>query len=76
MQKIPAYDFIYQQDFKILLLATDGRAVTLSHYAEEQAQLPYRHHKEITGRVEFAEGVYPKPWSLFARDLTIDPDSQ
>ena len=71
--KDSAYDFIYQQDFKILLLATDGRPVTLSHFAEEQAQVPYRYDKEITGRVEFAEGIYTKPWSLFARNLAIDP---
>lgn len=68
-----AFDRMIELDFRILLLGADIQAVSLLHYAEQVAQVPYRYWKEFSGVVRTPHGWQAKTYRMFVRDLRIDP---
>ncbi len=67
------HDFIYKNNFKLLLLGVDGRAATISHLAEETMNVPYRFNKTLTGDVSFKDKKPLNEWHFFARNLDCNP---
>lgn len=67
-----AVDRMLDLDFKLLLLGADIQAVSLIHYSEQRAGVPYRHWKEFGGRAlrdgEWREATY----KMFVRDMDLD----
>jgi aminoglycoside 3-N-acetyltransferase len=56
---------------KVLLLGAEPRAVSLFHFAEEQAQVPYRYWKEFSGQYQTQAGVEHRTYSFYARPLDM-----
>lgn len=67
-----AVDRMVALGFKLLLLGADIQAVSLFHYCEQRAGVPYRYWKEFSGRVrregEWQEATY----KMFVRDMEVD----
>jgi aminoglycoside N3'-acetyltransferase len=76
-----AFEKMLGLDFKLLLLGADVQSVSMVHYCEQRARVPYRYWKQFTGLVR----VYPtggesegewwttRTYRMFVRDLDIDP---
>jgi aminoglycoside N3'-acetyltransferase len=64
---------VLELDFKLLLLGADIQAVSMLHYSEQRARVPYRYWKEFTGPVKTAQGWQTRTYRMFARDLEADP---
>ncbi len=60
-------------DFKLLLLGADSRAVSMFHYCEQRAGVPYRYWKEFSGPVRTPDGWQNRTYKMFVRDLELDP---
>ena len=72
-----AFERMLDLDFKLLLLGADVQAVSIVHYSEQRAQVPYRYWKEFTGSV-FIERrgdrvQEERTYRMFVRDLDLDP---
>jgi len=67
-----AFERILELDFKLLLLGADIQAVSMLHYSEQRAVVPYRYWKEFSGLYRTPLGWETRSYRLFARDLTID----
>ncbi len=59
-------------DFRLLLLGADIQAVSMLHYSEQKAGVPYRYWKEFNGPVLTSQGWVEKTYRMFAHDLDID----
>jgi aminoglycoside 3-N-acetyltransferase len=76
-----AFERMLELDFKLLLLGADIQSVSLVHYSEQRAHVPYRYWKDFTGLVriypsdeEETDGQWEtRTYRMFARDLEIDP---
>ncbi len=68
-----AFERMLELDFKLLLLGADVQAVSMVHYSEQRANVPYRYWKEFAGRVKTIRGWEERTYRMFARDLNIDP---
>jgi aminoglycoside 3-N-acetyltransferase len=71
-----AFERMLELDFKLLLLGADIQAVSMVHYSEQRAQVPYRFWKDFTGPVRepnSRHGQVIKTYRMFVRDLAIDP---
>jgi aminoglycoside 3-N-acetyltransferase len=60
-------------DFKLLLLGADVQSVSILHYSEQKAAVPYRYWKEFEGSVRTSDSWQKRTYRLFARDLDLDP---
>jgi aminoglycoside 3-N-acetyltransferase len=60
-------------DFKLLLLGADSRAVSMFHYCERRANVPYRYWKDFTGPVRTPSGWQTRTYRMFVRDLELNP---
>lgn len=67
------FDRMLELDFKILLLGADIDAISLIHYSEQQANVPYRYWKEFSGEVLTPQGWQTRTYRMFARDMDLDP---
>lgn len=67
------YDRMLELDFKLLLLGADVQSVSMLHYSEQRARVPYRYWKEFTGQVLAPQGWEIRTYLMFVRDLDIDP---
>jgi aminoglycoside 3-N-acetyltransferase len=67
------FERMLELDFKLLLLGADIQAASIVHYCEAKAEVPYRHWKDFTGRVNENGQWIQKTYRLFARILEIDP---
>ncbi len=67
-----AFARMLELDFKLLLLGADIQAVSMLHYSEQRAQVPYRYWKEFTGAYRAAGGWEQRTYRMFVRDLEID----
>lgn len=67
------FDRMLELDFKILLLGADIDAISLIHYSEQRLNVPYRYWKEFTGAVLTPKGWQMRTYSMFARDMDLDP---
>lgn len=46
-----AFERMLELDFRLLLLGADIQAVSMVHYSEQRAAVPYRYWKEFTGSI-------------------------
>jgi aminoglycoside N3'-acetyltransferase len=68
-----AFERMLKLDFDILLLGADIQAVSLYHYCEQRARVPYRFWKKFTGQVRTSNGWESRTYRMFARDLVVNP---
>jgi aminoglycoside 3-N-acetyltransferase len=68
-----AFDRMYQLGFKLLLLGADERAISMLHYCEQRAEVPYRYWKEFQGQILKTSGWEECTYRMYVRDLDIDP---
>ncbi len=73
-----AFERMLELDFRLLLLGADIQAVSMLHYSEQKAQVPYRYWKEFSGHISSGgpvltpQGWMTKTYRMFVRDLDID----
>ena len=69
------FERMLELDFKLLLLGTDIQAVSIIHYSEQRAQVPYRYWKDFTGQVKNpSTGDWEtRTYRMYVRDLELDP---
>jgi aminoglycoside 3-N-acetyltransferase len=53
-----AFERMLELDFRLLLLGADIQAVSIIHYSEQRAAVPYRYWKEFTGKVRKSAPVH------------------
>jgi aminoglycoside 3-N-acetyltransferase len=68
-----AFERILELDYKLLLLGADIQAVSMLHYNEQRAEVPYRCWKDFSGEVQTPDGWQTKTYRMYVRDLDIDP---
>ena len=68
-----AFERMLELDFKLLLLGADSKAISMFHYCEQRANVPYRYWKDFTGPVRTASGWQTLTYRMFARDLELNP---
>ena len=69
-----AFERLVELDFGLLLLGADIQAVSIVHYSEQRADVPYRFWKDFQGQVLCPDGSWKiRSYRMFARDLDIDP---
>ena len=68
-----AFERMLELEYKLLLLGADIQAVSLLHYSEQRAALPYRYWKDFSGEVLTPEGWRTQTYRMYVRDLDIDP---
>jgi aminoglycoside 3-N-acetyltransferase len=68
-----AYERMLELDFKLLLLGANIQAVSMLHYCEQRADVPYRYWKEFTGPYITLDGWQQRTYRMFVRDLQLDP---
>lgn len=68
-----AFDFIQKKNYKVLLLGADIQAVSLVHFSEQRANVPYRFWKDFPGKIKHHGQWIEKNYRMFVRDLVIDP---
>ena len=64
-----AFERMLELDFRLLLLGADIQAVSMLHYSEQRARVPYRYWKEFQGQVRTPAGWQNRAYLMFARDL-------
>lgn len=68
-----AFERLLEDDYTILLLGVDIQAVSLLHYSEQRARVPYRYWKEFTGPL-FDEGAASQAaYRMYVRNMDLDP---
>jgi len=68
-----AYDRMLELDFKLLLLGANVQSVSMLHYSEQRARVPYRYWKEFTGQIRTQSGWENRTYLMYVRDMDIDP---
>ena len=68
-----AFERLLELDFKLLLLGADVQAVSMVHYSEQRANVPYRYWKDFTGQVKTPGGWQTRTYRMLVRDLEINP---
>ena len=68
-----AFEGLLHLGFKILLLGAEVNAVSLVHYSEQRATVPYRYWKQFTGLVHRGDGWQEHTCRMYVRDLEINP---
>jgi len=71
-----AFDFMLHHDYKVLLLGASIQAVSLVHYSEQRANVPYRYWKDFPGKIKVNGRWEERSYRMFVRDLKIDPKLQ
>jgi aminoglycoside 3-N-acetyltransferase len=68
-----AYERMLELDFKLLLLGASIQSVSILHYSEQRASVPYRYWKAFTGQIHTQSGWENRTYLMFVRDMEIDP---
>lgn len=69
-----AFERMLELDFKLLLLGADSKAISMFHYCEQRANVPYRYWKDFTGPVKCPGGAWQeRTYRMFVRDLELNP---
>ena len=68
-----AFERMLELGFKLLLLGADVQAVSMVHYSEQRAGVPYRYWKDFTGQVKTPTGWQARTYRMFVRNLELDP---
>lgn len=68
-----AFEYTLDQDYSILLLGCDIQAVSLLHYSEQRAAVPYRYWKDFSGEIMTEGRLTRQTYRMWARDLELNP---
>jgi aminoglycoside N3'-acetyltransferase len=68
-----AFERLLDLEFKLLLLGADVNAISLVHYSEQRAGVPYRYWKQFSGRVRQAQSWQECTYRMYVRDLDLNP---
>ena len=68
-----SFERLLDLDFSILLLGADIQAVSLLHYSEQRAQVPYRYWKDFNGLVRIGDQAQIRTYRMYVRDMELDP---
>jgi len=68
-----AFERMLELGFKLLLLGADARAISMFHYSERLANVPYRYWKDFSGEVRTPDGWQTHTYTMFVRDLDMNP---
>lgn len=68
-----AFERMLELDFKLLLLGADSKAISMFHYCEQRANVPYRYWKDFTGPYRTPQGWQERTYRMFVRDLDLNP---
>lgn len=68
-----AFERMLELDFGLLLLGASVQAVSMVHYSEQRAGVPYRYWKTFSGRVKQPQGWELRSYRMFVRDLQLNP---
>ena len=68
-----AFERMLELDFKLLLLGADIQAVSMLHYSEQRAEVPYRYWKDFSGEVRLPSGWQRRTYRMYVRDMELDP---
>jgi aminoglycoside 3-N-acetyltransferase len=68
-----AFERMLELDFKLLLLGADIQAVSMLHYSEQCAVVPYRYWKDFTGKVRRDSDWELHTYRMYVRDLDLNP---
>jgi aminoglycoside 3-N-acetyltransferase len=71
-----AFERMLELDFKLLLLGANIQAVSMLHYSEQRANVPYRYWKDFTGQIYTSHGWQTRTYRMFVRDLELNPQIQ
>ncbi|HSS97225.1 MAG TPA: AAC(3) family N-acetyltransferase [Terriglobales bacterium] len=71
-----AFTRMLELGFKLLLLGADVQAVSMIHYSEQRAVVPYRYWKDFSGRIKENGDWQTRTYRMFVRNLEIDPKLQ
>jgi aminoglycoside N3'-acetyltransferase len=67
------FERLLELDFKLLLIGAGVQAVSMVHYSEQRACVPYRYWKEFTGPVKTPAGWETRTYRMFVRNLEMNP---
>ena len=67
-----AFERLLELDFKLLLLGANIQSVSMLHYSEQRAEVPYRYWKDFSGPVRAERGWETRTYRMFARDLNTN----
>lgn len=68
-----AFERMLEMEYKLLLLGADVQAVSMVHYSEQRASVPYRYWKEFRGLWRDGAFAEERTYRMFVRNLEIDP---
>ena len=78
-----AFEGMLDLGFKLLLLGADIQSVSMVHYCEQRAGVPYRYWKEFSGSVRVRDRAnadfsawQTRTYRMFVRDLELNPQLQ
>lgn len=69
-----SFDALLDYDAHLLMVGCDINAVSLVHWAEQRAGVPYRFWKEFSGRYRDGDRIDRRTYRMYARDLQRDPE--
>jgi aminoglycoside N3'-acetyltransferase len=67
------FEVLLMADARVLLIGASIQAVSLVHWAEERALVPYRHWKTFSGPYRLHGAVTERSYRMYVRDLNLDP---
>lgn len=70
------FERMLELDFKLLLLGADVQAVSMLHYSEQRAKVPYRFWKDFKGEIRTSSGWSSRTYRMYVRELELDPQLQ
>jgi aminoglycoside N3'-acetyltransferase len=69
-----AFERMLELDFKLLLLGATASAISMFHYCEQRANVPYRYWKDFTAPYRSLDGDWqPRTYRMFVRRLEPQP---
>lgn len=68
-----AFERMLELNFKALLLGADVQAISMLHYIEQRAGVPYRYWKDFSGEVQTKTGTEERTYRMYVRDLDLNP---
>lgn len=67
------FSMMLDNNAKLLLIGASIQSVSLIHYAEERATVPYRYWKNFEGKYMDTSGERIKTYKMYVRDLNSNP---
>ncbi|MFM8319507.1 MAG: AAC(3) family N-acetyltransferase [Chloroflexota bacterium] len=68
-----AFERMLELDYSLLLLGANEKAISMFHYSEQRAGVPYRYWKSFTAPYRTPQGWQERTYRMFVRDEKIQP---